>query len=119
MAAVHRRDPWQALPGFHGRTAEAQPTDASFTVVRAAPALASPRTGEPTADLDALVGRLEPGHRYLEVTPRGPRDGAAAGADEVSAGAARHPSRPSSVALRRPLAVHDGSRRSAGERERI
>ena len=52
------QDPWNALAGFLGATLEAQLTDPSLTIVRAAPERVLPRTEELTATLDALAGQL-------------------------------------------------------------
>ncbi len=56
--ALTEEDPWGALTGFLDITLEAQLTDPSITLVRAAPECVLPRTEELTAALDALAGRL-------------------------------------------------------------
>ncbi|MEE1764763.1 MULTISPECIES: TetR/AcrR family transcriptional regulator [unclassified Streptomyces] len=56
--ALTEDDPWAALAGFLDVTLEAQLTDPSLTIVRAAPARVLPRTEELTATLDSLAGRL-------------------------------------------------------------
>ncbi|MFJ1732961.1 TetR/AcrR family transcriptional regulator [Streptomyces sp. NPDC088254] len=56
--ALTEEDPWAALTGFLDVTLEAQLTDPSLTIVRAAPERVLPRTEELTATLDSLAGRL-------------------------------------------------------------
>ncbi|MFG2133970.1 TetR/AcrR family transcriptional regulator [Streptomyces sp. NPDC048751] len=56
--ALTEEDPWQALTGFLDVTLEAQLTDPSITIVRAAPDRVLPRTEELSAALDSLAGQL-------------------------------------------------------------
>ncbi|MFI6377059.1 TetR/AcrR family transcriptional regulator [Streptomyces sp. NPDC050546] len=56
--ALTEEDPWTALTGFLDVTLEAQLTDPSLTIVRAAPARVLPRTEELATELDSLAGRL-------------------------------------------------------------
>ncbi|MFJ8085331.1 hypothetical protein ACIQ6Y_32630 [Streptomyces sp. NPDC096205] len=56
--ALSEEEPWNALVGFLGATLEAQLTDPSLTIVRAAPERVLPRTEELTTTLGALAGRL-------------------------------------------------------------
>ncbi|MFH8663038.1 TetR/AcrR family transcriptional regulator [Streptomyces afghaniensis] len=56
--ALTEEDPWKALTGFLDVTLEAQLTDPSLTIVRAAPDRVLPRTEELTAALDSLAGQL-------------------------------------------------------------
>ncbi|POX58683.1 TetR family transcriptional regulator [Streptomyces sp. Ru62] len=56
--ALTEEDTWSALAGFLDVTLEAQLTDPSLTIVRAAPERVLPRTEELTARLDSLAGRL-------------------------------------------------------------
>lgn len=56
--ALTEVDPWNALTGFLEVTLEAQLTDASLTIVRAAPERVLPRTEELTGMLDSTAGRL-------------------------------------------------------------
>ncbi|WBO62705.1 TetR/AcrR family transcriptional regulator [Streptomyces camelliae] len=56
--ALTEDDPWQALTDFLGTTLEAQLTDPSISLVRAAPDHVLPRTTELATTLDSLAGRL-------------------------------------------------------------
>ncbi|MFD7278591.1 TetR/AcrR family transcriptional regulator [Streptomyces sp. NPDC059862] len=56
--ALTEDDPWQALTDFLNTTLEAQLTDPSISIVRAAPDHVLPRTTEITTTLDSLAGQL-------------------------------------------------------------
>ncbi|MFI6741239.1 TetR/AcrR family transcriptional regulator [Nonomuraea sp. NPDC050451] len=56
--ALGEDDPWQALTDFLDATLDAQLTDPSISIVRAAPDHVLPRTKELTTTLDSLAGRL-------------------------------------------------------------